>query len=476
MPTARSTLGAVTPRQLIALSTVTAGLYLLVSVSQPYFSTSVGRRPALAVYYLATIGLFSSYGWILSACRRKEISAGALSLLLASPIAFQSFWVATAPVLSIDLYSYLMDSFSARLGLNPYTSPPRDLGYTSFGLELGRHGWRPTHGPAPYGPLWMMLMVTLGRTGVGLWVAIVFVKGLMAAANAGCTMLIYLLLKRVRPEAALVGAMAYWWNPLVLIEAAGEGHNDPLMALLVLLAIWLTIRHRFVLGALALMAGVLTKYVPVVFGPAVAIYQWRSSANRQVVLQRLLGTGILCAVMAALAFAPFWAGWSTFAGVQESAQRKFTNGTSGALFWALSHLAGAMGPTYLTQIVLSASLVGVVLHATRSVRDHHTLLTACTTISIFYVLVASPRFWPWYVMLPTALLCASGRRRDIALAFAWTACARAVAPLDVIRLSNAISWPTEVWATTIIGVWVPAVTWIGQTWASGAQANVTRDS
>src|ERR671910_2194317 len=173
MRTVRSTQGAVTPRQLIALSTATAVLYLLVSVSQPYFSTSVGRRPALAVYYLATIGLFSSYGWILSACRRTDFSTGALSVLLASPIAFQSFWLATAPVLSIDLYSYLMDSFSARLGLNPYTSPPRDLGYTSFGLELGKHGWRPTHGPAPYGPLWMVLMVTLGHTGVGLWVAIV---------------------------------------------------------------------------------------------------------------------------------------------------------------------------------------------------------------------------------------------------------------------------------------------------------------
>jgi hypothetical protein len=175
--------------------------------------------------------------------------------------------------------------------------------------------------------------------------------------------------------------------------------------------------------------------------------------------------------MTAVAFAPFWAGWSTFTGVQESAQRKFTNGTSGALFWALSYLADAMSPTYVTQIVLSASLAGAVLHVTRSVRDHHTLLTACATVSLFYVLVASPRFWPWYVMLPTALLCASGRRRDIALAFALTACARAVAPLDVIRLGNAISWPTEVWATTIIGVWVPALTWIGQSWFAGAHVD-----
>jgi Gpi18-like mannosyltransferase len=318
----------------------------------------------------------------------------------------------------------------------------------------------------------MSIIGALGRTGVSLWVAVVLVKALMAAATAGCALIIYRLVKEVRPDAALLASMAYWWNPTVLIEAAGEGHNDPLMALLMLLTIWCTMRQRFMAGALALTAGALIKYVPVLFAPALAVYQWRSTADRRLLASKMVATAACCVVITTVAFVPFWAGWSTFDGVQESARLKFTNGTSGVTFWGMSQLMGSTNATYLTRIVLGAALLILVLHASWAVRDDQTLLAACTTISMFYVLVVTPRFWPWYVMLPTALLCASGRRPDIAVAFALTACARAVAPLDVIRFSNAISWPVQVWATTIVGVWVPALVWIAVSWVSVRRASV----
>jgi hypothetical protein len=48
------------------------------------------------------------------------------------------------------------------------------------------------------------------------------------------------------------------------------------------------------------------------------------------------------------------------------------------------------------------------------------------------------------------------------LAYILTLCARFVAPLDIIRFGDAISWPVEVWATTIVAVWIPAAFWIWQ--------------
>ena len=38
--------------------------------------------------------------------------------------------------------------------------------------------------------------------------------------------------------------------------------------------------------------------------------------------------------------------------------------------------------------------------------------------------------------------------------------------------SNAISWPVQVWATTIVGVWVPALFWIAVSCVSVRRASV----
>ena len=56
------------------------------------------------------------------------------------------------------------------------------------------------------------------------------------------------------------------------------------------------------------------------------------------------------------------------------------------------------------------------------------------------------------MLLPIALLALTG---DMALIFVLTAASRLVAPLDLIRLRGGISWPTEVWLTTVIALWLP---------------------
>jgi len=79
------------------------------------------------------------------------------------------------------------------------------------------------------------------------------------------------------------------------------------------------------------------------------------------------------------------------------------------------------------------------------------------------------------------LACASGRGRDLMLAYVLTLGARCVAPLDVIRVGDAISWPLEVWATTIVAVWIPAAFWMWQsslarTSATSLSSRATRNT
>jgi hypothetical protein len=76
------------------------------------------------------------------------------------------------------------------------------------------------------------------------------------------------------------------------------------------------------------------------------------------------------------------------------------------------------------------------------------------------VLVAAPRFWPWYVVLPVALLCATGTRQAVLMVVVLTFCARLTAPVNLIYRVNAIDRPTAVWISTLVGVWIPVAWWI----------------
>jgi uncharacterized membrane protein len=69
-------------------------------------------------------------------------------------------------------------------------------------------------------------------------------------------------------------AALYWWNPLVLKEAANSAHMEPLVIALVLLALWLTARRRPLLAtaALALAAG--AKLWPVLLLPLILRTLW----------------------------------------------------------------------------------------------------------------------------------------------------------------------------------------------------------
>ena len=127
----------VTPAfEMLLVSVATGALHVVVGLSQPSCSAPAGRGTAVGMYLRGTLGLFLTYGWMLRTCRRAPVSTVSLCVLLGSPVVFQLFWLFTPPVLSIDLYSYLVDSHSASMGLNPYLHAPRDMGGLPFGIEL----------------------------------------------------------------------------------------------------------------------------------------------------------------------------------------------------------------------------------------------------------------------------------------------------------------------------------------------------
>jgi len=144
--------------------------------------------------------------------------------------------------------------------------------------------WRRT--PSAYGPAWEMLAggtawlvhQTLGVSEtprVSVVANAVAFKLLSGAFLAASALVVALILRRKAPERALAGVLLLAWNPVILVETLGNGHNDIAMIFWVLAAAWALVGGRYTLAVLALVVGALVKFVPVLMLPAALLVAWR---------------------------------------------------------------------------------------------------------------------------------------------------------------------------------------------------------
>lgn len=186
-----------------------------------------------------------------------------LRTLYRTILAWSLPFVATAPLFTQDIYSYLAQGSIAAQGLDPYSGGPADL----LGVDdpLARSVplvW--SHSPAPYGPVAVGIAALIYRlTGDTVGTAVVLhrlvaVLGIVLAAWA-----MVRLARRcgIRPQATLwLGVL----NPLVPLHLIGGLHNEALMMGLLLAGLELSLtatdrfttlspRRRIAVGAAGIM-------------------------------------------------------------------------------------------------------------------------------------------------------------------------------------------------------------------------------
>ena len=185
------------------------------------------------------------------------------------------FWL--QPITS-DLFSYLSRAhLFTDLGGNPMIDAPLDFGDALVQAYPTAYAVRPT----VYGPAWLLMAApaTLGRYDVVT--GLVYLKGLAVVAYLGCAWCLEQILRQLRPTATLEGLYLFAWNPLVLLMAVGDGHNDIVMMALVLLSLWLLLREQWLLSCTALTLSVWIKYVSVIFIPLFALFAWQRPGREQ---------------------------------------------------------------------------------------------------------------------------------------------------------------------------------------------------
>jgi hypothetical protein len=255
----------------------------------------------------------------------------------------------------------------------------------------------------------------------------------------------------------LHGTAAYLWNPLILFELAGEGHNDAVMLFFVVAALAACAAQRPVTSLIAQSMGALTKYVSLLFIPPQLVYLWRTrNGTGRFALEICIAT-VIAAAIAAILYAPFWAGLSTFEGLLERGAPLSSASPFGGINWMLrrSPFAAFAGP--ITIAVVSIPSLMFVVWASLRVKDVAGLAQTLAWISVLYVLFASPDYWPWHACMPVALILIADSEGWLWFALLLSFVARLCAPLELMREHGFLSMILAKGLTTGLGATLPLV-------------------
>lgn len=391
------------------------------------------------VIFLGMIAVMVRTLWqALRSLSTEQIADGWKPILLAA-LGAGGALVTLPRLFSKDVLSYLVygRAFGA-YGLNPYTTTPSNM---QFDFNFRLIDWHDA--VSVYGPVWTLLCTALYKVvaplaTTNIWGYIVSFRMLGLAFHLGNAALIWFILGHIRPRDQIAGTIFYAWNPLALIEFAGNGHNDAGLVFFLLAAIAAAVpeRRRPWLIALCLALSVLTKFITLLIIPAYLLMLWRttSSANgRWISKERVLAwasAGIIGLAACVILWAPFAAALrNPLFLFDSSAASKYDNSLLQLIYWSLRGAFSTVLPASESHdianlLVLTGGRIAfLVLWAllTWRSRDLTSWIRGSFWILFTYLVLATPWFWPWYVTWLVGLAPIVGGRRSTAVTLTFSA-------------------------------------------------------
>ncbi|MEO5989898.1 MAG: glycosyltransferase 87 family protein [Candidatus Eisenbacteria bacterium] len=260
--------GAAAPRwpRALELGALAAGMTLCFTLAGalPSWRAELGRLQAL----MAVAFVFLALALARMERYRALPHTGAFVIVVAFVLRAAVF--TTTPSLSDDIYRYVWEGRVISHGQNPYAHAPADpvLGSLADPAILPRvnHPELSAIYP-PVAEAGFALVATVSATvgAMKFWI-LLHEMALIALLARWCQ----------KRSGSALGAIAYAWNPLVVVEYAGSGHHDPTALLWLTFALY-WMERRPVGSALALSAAVLVKLVPLVAIPFLWMrWPWRA--------------------------------------------------------------------------------------------------------------------------------------------------------------------------------------------------------
>ena len=311
---------------------------------------------------------FAFFGLALARIRRYEHLPHAGLAVLAVAVAARLALLPAAPSLSGDIYRYVWEGRVILHGGNPYQQSPDDPALAALRDRVIYPGINHKDLATIYPPL--------AEAGFAL---VALVSPTVAAFKAwnllhDLALVLVLMAWALARGASPVRVIAYAWNPLVLVEYSGSGHNDPVALLWLGVALRLA-RERPVVSALALVAGVLTKLAPLAALPfLMRRWPWRARLVAATLLALGLGAFLALARGERSGLGAFWGAWANNE-------------------LAFHYIEQATGHFVSARAVAIALLVVVVAWAYRKIPSE----ADATRLTLRTALLLSPVLHPWYL-------------------------------------------------------------------------------
>jgi alpha-1,6-mannosyltransferase len=336
--------------------------------------------------------------------------------VLAPPLAFHITLFTMPGLFTTDLFSYAdYGQIAGVYGVSPYTHLPSE--FPQFNIYNWIHPlWHDA--PSIYGPAWVDLTRPISRAVVGLSdvdkiLVYKLVSNVGHLLSVGC---IAYAANKLRPGTALQAVVLYAWNPLILFEFGGNGHNDAVMIAVMMLAVACYVSGSRWLGLVALTVSFLIKMTSVLLVP----YYTMAWARDQRGWLRFFGIGFgaVATVLVVIGafYYPWWEGPQTIGPILLWSQGPmFNNYVPDILAIQLAtqriiDSGGTLDPTValdqtrdLVKSVARGLLIALAIWELWRARGASGMLGSGARVMMAFLLIVNTWVLPWYFAWPIAL-------------------------------------------------------------------------
>ncbi|MBL8061593.1 MAG: hypothetical protein JNK32_01120 [Anaerolineales bacterium] len=330
----------------------------------------------------------------------KRLRGAVLGIGAASGLAM--LWL--YPVTALDVAVYVVNARIWTLyGGNPLTTPPEAFPADPYIHLAGEY----INKTSPYGPVWegiARLPVQMGLTDIGWGIVGMKVIGLLCVLGMAALIGWYAQQQDKKYAVSEVTAMGFFiLNPLVMLEAVGNAHNDMMMAAFLTLGLILWQRGKWAWGTLALTLASLVKLPALIVMPLFGLSVLMEASNWKERLLRALGIGAIFLVVFLGLYRLMGPFPEVFTGILQSFGRRSFS-PAYASYVIVREFAPAFAPYILSQsrnvfLVVYAFITFLLL------RKKLTLLEA-GFLAYFALIYLSNAFRIWYPLwfIPFAVL------------------------------------------------------------------------
>jgi alpha-1,6-mannosyltransferase len=414
-----------------------------------------GGEDGLLRVLLAFMVLTILYWWAWRLARHLH-GKTAWGIVIAGSLVLGIILLLIYPFDATDLFdNVLRGRILGIYGGNPFLGSTARYAGDPFYTYIGWRGWA-----SAYGPGWELTSSLVARlVGDGMIANVLAYKilpGIFLLVSVG---VVAVILREIAPRQALAGTLLLAWNPIVLYETWGNGHNDMAMVFWMLLSMLAVLKQRYTLAILALVAGALFKFIPVLLIPPVLVLGLRAQPTFRRRLIFLAQVTLLSALLVTIAYAPFWEGIKVLN--IKSRENLYTSSLPSIAFnllvaqdWPKREAA-----TLVSHTALALTSLFVLWRSwkvwKRPVFDE--IVNTSALILLFYLMISCLWFQNWYSLWPLGLapLLKPGPTRRMAVLFGFVTLSKqlGVGPL--------LFWPRpelekpwlEIWLT--LGVMGP---------------------